>query len=202
MVASPAAATLLRQRRRHLGENPGPVAARFLAEEPHGRVPGRIGAARASSASRDRRGAPPRPARPSAPARCAIAVSDDDHQVERRPSPPRSRDTPSGLAVIFSPSVSTVIPSGRLSSWSSPCTACRLISRTPGSAASGAKMLERHRAAAVGAVARIALPDDADAEALAADPLPPFGDLLRLRREIGHRRRDAVDVGAEARAAG
>ena len=45
----------------------------------------------------------------------------------------------------------------------------------------------------VQAVARIALPDDADAEALAADPLPPGGDLLRLRREIGHGGRDAVD---------
>ena len=57
-------------------KTPGPVAWPALAEQPHGRIPGRIGARRSSSASRAGRASATQTGRPSAPARCAGAESD------------------------------------------------------------------------------------------------------------------------------
>ena len=57
---------------------------------------------------------------------------------------------------------------------------------------------ERHRARHVGLGIRIALPDDADLEALGADARRPFPRALRLGGKIGNRSRHVVEPGGES----
>ena len=83
------------------------------------------------------------------------------------------------------------MPSGSVSQLvEAPWTACTLISRTPGTAASGANCrsgIERNWSLPY---CGVALPADADLEAVAAEARRPFGDPLGIGGEIGHVARD------------
>ena len=91
---------VLPQRRRDLGEDPRPVAFALLPEQPHRRVPRRSvrSSSQRQSASRDQ--APPISDVPSAPARCAVMVSD---VITRSRSSIAAAISlmPSGLSVIL-----------------------------------------------------------------------------------------------------
>ena len=135
--------------------------------------------------------------RANAPARWATEVS----QVTTRSSAPIAAAVstkPSGPASKSSPSVSTRMPAGRSASCSTPSPTCSEISLTPGSRRAARKRRAATERADVGFGIRIALPDDADLEALGADARRPFARALRFGGEIGDSGRHAVEPGGES----
>ena len=129
---------------------------------------------------------------PSAPARCATAVS----TVMTRSS---ASTAPAVSAKSASSGARSITFSAGCCATSAACgPTCRLANETPGTRNERRQRGEIERAAVVVGMLGMARPDQPDLDAAhAAQPLAPARRHLGRRAQISHRRRDRLEASAE-----